>query len=127
MQRADGHSPDGRNRRFGDNSARVNEPIFSGVEMFKPLKILAAAGLLAATAIAANAAPVNVGQAGDGVSNSVVDAQYRGRWDRSCRRDRRGWYRTNRFGERRPCRRWDGRGRRPDACVKFGPVWFCDY
>jgi hypothetical protein len=46
---------------------------------------------------------------------------------RRCERDRRGWHRMNRNGERRPCREWRGQGRRPDSCVKFGPVWYCEY
>ena len=46
---------------------------------------------------------------------------------RSCERGPGGWHRHNRYGERRPCREWRGQGRRPDACVKFGPVWYCDY
>jgi hypothetical protein len=104
--------------------------------MFKPLKILAAAGLFAATASIASAAPATSGQASDGltngVSSSIIDVQYRdreyrGRWDRGCRRGPGGWYRINRFGERRPCREWRGGGRRPDACVKAGPIYFCDY
>ena len=99
--------------------------------MYKSLKILGAAALFAAAASTANAAPVSAGQISDGltsgVSNGIVDVQgYRGRWDRNCRRGPGGWYRTNRRGERRSCRRWDGRGRRPDACVKFGPIWYCD-
>ena len=101
--------------------------------MFKSLKILATAGLLAATAFAANAAPSNMSPVTDGLSNGVVKVQRydddrRGRrFDRSCRRGPGGWYRYNRFGERRPCRTWRGEGRRPDACVKFGPIFYCDY
>ena len=110
--------------------------------MFKPLKILVAAGLLAASAGMASAAPATIGQASDGLingaSSSIVDIQYRdreyggrrdyrGRWDRGCRRGPGGWYRINRFGERRSCREWRGGGRRPDACVKAGPIYFCDY
>ena len=92
--------------------------------MIKPLKILMAAGALFASASFANAAPVNMGQVTDGLSNGLVPVHG---FHRSCRRDRFGWHRHNRFGERRRCRRWGGRGRRPDACVKFGPVWYCDY
>jgi hypothetical protein len=99
--------------------------------MFKPFKILAAAGVFAVTASMVSAAPANVGQASDGlingVSSSTIDVQYRGRWDRGCRRGPNGWYRINRFGERRSCREWRGGGRRPDACVKAGPIFFCDY
>jgi hypothetical protein len=72
----------------------------------------------------AGAAPSNVGQVPEGLSNGVV--QVHGN-HRSCERGPGGWHRHNQFGERRPCREWHGRGRRPDACVKFGPVWYCDY
>jgi hypothetical protein len=92
--------------------------------MYKPLKMLATAALFAATASVANAAPAQVGQVADGMTNGLV--QVHGT-HRSCSRDRRGWHRHNRFGERRPCRAWRGEGRRPDACVKFGPIWYCDY
>lgn len=108
--------------------------------MYKSLKFAAAAAaLLVATGGMANAAPANVGQAGEVLSTNDLLVQVEGprdrhfdrrrgkRFDRSCRRGPGGWYRYNRFGERRPCRSWDGHGRRPDACVKFGPVWFCDY
>jgi hypothetical protein len=88
------------------------------------IKTLALAGLFAAAASVAGAAPSNVGQMVDGVSNGVT--QVHG-GHRSCERGPGGWHRHNRYGERRHCRTWDGRGRRPDACVKFGPVWYCDY
>jgi hypothetical protein len=92
--------------------------------MKTPLKLLAAAGLLAASATFANAAPANVGSVADGVSTALtpVDGFHRG-----CRRGRGGWHRHNRFGERRSCRVWRGYGRRPDSCVRFGPVWYCEY
>jgi hypothetical protein len=92
--------------------------------MIKPLKILAAAGLLFASAGLASAAPANIGQVTEGLSNGLV--QVHG-GHRSCQRGYGGWHRHNRFGERRSCRQWRGRGRRPDACVKFGPIWYCDY
>jgi hypothetical protein len=93
--------------------------------MIKPLKILVAAGALFATASLANAAPVNMGQVTDGVSNGLIQVHSD---HRSCRRDWGGWHRHGRYsGDRRSCRRWSGRGRRPDACVKFGPFWYCDY
>jgi hypothetical protein len=92
--------------------------------MIKPLKIFAAAGLLFASASFANAAPAaNIGQVTDGLSDGLV--QVHGE-HRSCRRGRYSWHRHNRFGERRECREWRGEGRRPDACVKVGPVWVCD-
>ena len=28
---------------------------------------------------------------------------------------------------RRLCREWRGEGRRPDSCVRVGPLWYCDY
>ena len=92
--------------------------------MIRTLKTLAAAGLLAAAASMATAAPGNIGQVPDGASNGVT--QVHG-GHRSCERGPGGWHRHNRFGERRPCREWRGQGRRPDSCVKFGPVWYCDY
>jgi hypothetical protein len=92
--------------------------------MIQALKVSAAVGLLAATATIASAAPAGVGQIADGVSNGVV--QVHGN-HRSCQRDRGGWHRHNEWGERRRCRAWRGQGRRPDACVKFGPIWYCDY
>ena len=89
------------------------------------LKIfLAAAGLLAATASMVSAAPANVGQVPDGLSNGVV--QVHGS-HRSCQRGPAGWHRHNRYGERRLCREWRGGGRRPDYCIKVGPLWLCDY
>jgi hypothetical protein len=95
--------------------------------MYRSLKILAAGALFAATASVASAAPANMTKIDDGLSSQLTQVQYRGKWDRSCRRGPGGWYRINRRGERRPCREWRGGGKRPDACVKFGPVWFCDY
>ena len=88
------------------------------------LKTLAAAALFAATASLANAAPLNAPQYLDGLSSDVV--QVHGD-HRDCRRGRYGWHRHNRYGERRECREWRGEGRRPDACVRVGPVWICDY
>jgi hypothetical protein len=92
--------------------------------MFTPLRILAAAGLFALGSSMASAAPANVGQVTDGLTNGIT--QVHG-FHRSCQRGRRGWHRHNRFGERRACREWRGRGRRPDACVRAGPIWICDY
>lgn len=92
--------------------------------MIGPLKTMAAATLLAATASMASAAPANMSPVQDGVGNNVVRVHGN---HRSCERGPRGWHRHNRFGERRPCREWRGEGRRPDSCVRFGPVWYCDY
>jgi hypothetical protein len=94
--------------------------------MFTTVKTLAAAGLLATAASVANAAPASIGQIPDGVNISNNLARVHGN-HRSCERGARGWHRHNRFGERRPCREWHGRGRRPDSCVRVGPVWYCDY
>ncbi|MFN3743574.1 MAG: hypothetical protein ACK4TL_02600 [Hyphomicrobiaceae bacterium] len=88
------------------------------------LKTLAAAAILASAATLASAAPANLGQLPDGVRTELI--QVHGN-HRSCQRDRRGWHRHNRWGERRTCRRWDGRGKRPAACVRVGPIWYCDY
>ncbi len=95
-----------------------------GVKMIGALKISAAAVLLAATASIAGAAPAGIGQVPDGAYSGVV--QVHGR-HRSCERGPGGWHRHNRFGERRLCREWRGQGRRPDACVRVGPIWYCDY
>lgn len=92
--------------------------------MIGTFKTIGSAALLAATVSIANAAPGHVGQVPQGLSNDVIQVHAN---HRSCQRGPGGWHRHNRFGERRPCRRWDGRGRRPDACVKLGPIWYCDY
>ena len=92
--------------------------------MIGSFKTLAAATLLVSTASMAGAAPTNIGQLSEGLNGSVV--QVHGD-HRSCERDRRGWHRHNRYGERRPCRVWRGEGRRPDYCVRVGPLWYCDF
>ena len=91
--------------------------------MIRPIKLLAAGALLAGMAAVAGAAP-NVGPVPNGVSAGpiLVHGDHR-----SCERDRFGWHRHNRYGERRECREWRGQGRRPDSCVRVGPVWICDY
>jgi len=78
---------------------------------------------LAGTALMASAGPAVV-KLPDGLNNGIV--QVHGS-HRSCQRGPGGWHRHNRFGERRLCREWRGEGRRPDSCVRVGPVWFCDY
>ena len=92
--------------------------------MIGTLKTLAAAGLLAATASIAGAAPSGVGHVPDGASDGLTRVHG---YHRSCERGRYGWHRHNRYGERRDCREWRGDGRRPDYCVKVGPIWICDY
>jgi hypothetical protein len=92
--------------------------------MIRSIKYLAAAGMFAVFAGGAQAAPANLGNAGTGVTDGLVKVH---RGHRQCERDRRGWHRHNRYNERRRCREWRGRGRRPDSCVKFGPVWYCEY
>lgn len=92
--------------------------------MIGTLKTMAAAALLAASASIASAAPANMSQVPAGMSGDVV--QVHGN-HRACERGPGGWHRHNRHGERRPCREWRGQGRRPDSCVKLGPVWYCDY
>lgn len=89
---------------------------------------LAAAGLLLASVSFAQAAPVGVGEIGNGVSNQMT--QVHGGRHRRCEKGRNGWHRhVRRHGEwvRRPCRPWKKKGKRPDNCVKFGPVWYCEY
>jgi hypothetical protein len=78
---------------------------------------------LGGTALMASAGPAAV-QLPDGLNNGIV--QVHGA-HRSCQRGPGGWHRHNRDGERRECREWRGGGRRPDSCVRAGPVWFCDY
>jgi len=81
------------------------------------------AAFVTAAASAAGAAP-HMGRPVDTQADGVVRVHGD---HRSCERDHRGWHRHNRFGERRPCREWRGSGRRPDYCVRVGPVWYCDY
>jgi hypothetical protein len=92
--------------------------------MTGPLKALGAALLFAATASIAGAVPATMGQVPEALSNGVIPVH---NYHQSCQRGPGGWHRHNRFGEWRPCREWRGEGRRPDACVRVGPVWFCDY
>lgn len=87
-------------------------------------KTLAAAVLLASTASMASAVPANFGQLPEGLSSDIVRVHGR---HRSCERGPGGWHRHNRYGERRPCREWRGQGRRPDYCVRVGPIYYCDY
>jgi hypothetical protein len=72
----------------------------------------------------ASAASFNVGEPQQRLTNDVTKVHGN---HRSCRRGPGGWHRHNRFGERRPCRQWRGQGRRPNACVRVGPIWYCDY
>lgn len=90
----------------------------------KILRSLAVAGFLAASASVASAAPTNMTPMPPGAMNGVVKIHGE---HRVCARGRRGWHRHNRFGERRACREWRGRGRRPDTCIRVGPLWYCDY
>lgn len=92
--------------------------------MHKTFKTLAVAGLAAAGASMTSAAPVKVAQVPEGLSGGLV--QVHGE-HRSCQRGPGGWHRHNRYGERRHCREWRGEGRRPDYCVRVGPIWYCDY
>lgn len=92
--------------------------------MLATMKTIAATALLAVMASTANTAPVNLSHVPDGLNRDLV--QVHG-YHRSCERGRRGWHRHNRDGEWRPCREWRGGGRRPDYCVRVGPLWYCDY
>ena len=92
--------------------------------MKRLIKAFAAAGFLAGTASIASAAPVAVAPA-DGAGNGNIIKVHADH--RSCQRDRRGWHRHNKWGERRSCREWRGRGKRPQFCVQAGPIWYCDY
>lgn len=92
--------------------------------MIKSMKYIAAAGLFAVFASGAQAVPAGMDTSGTNLTDGII--QVHGD-HRRCERDRHGWHRMNRNGERRPCREWRGEGRRPDSCVKFGPIWYCDY
>ena len=92
--------------------------------MLRLVKMAAAGALLAASASMAGATPPTAPAQPLGMDNGIVKVHGD---HASCQRDRRGWHRHNRFGERRQCREWRGSGRRPDHCVRVGPVWFCDY
>lgn len=92
--------------------------------MTRTIAAFAAAVVVSATASIASAASIPATQSPAQLGNDVIRVHGN---HRSCERGPGGWHRHNRFGERRPCRQWDGRGRRPDACVKFGPIWYCDY
>jgi len=86
-------------------------------------------GILSAVLLAGTASMANAGLAAatklpEGLNNDVI--QVHG-FHRSCQRGPGGWHRHNRFGEWRPCREWRGGGPRPDACVRVGPIWYCDY
>ncbi len=94
--------------------------------MYKSFKILASAALLSATASVVSAAPVTMSPI-PGASDNGLTLVQRHRYERSCHRGPGGWYRWGRDGRRHSCREWHGNGRRPNSCVKFGPVWFCDY
>ncbi len=90
----------------------------------KTFKTFAVAAFVAASASMASAAAAPMTPIPDGAANRVIKVH----GDHGvCARDRRGWHRHNRFGERRPCREWRGRGKRPDTCVRVGPLWYCDY
>jgi hypothetical protein len=88
------------------------------------VKTLVAAALLASTASMASAVPANIAQPPEGLSSDIVRIHGN---HRSCERGPGGWHRHNRYGERRPCREWRGQGRRPDYCVRVGPIYYCDY
>jgi hypothetical protein len=92
--------------------------------MIRSMKSIVAAGIFAVIAGGVQAAPANFAHDGTGVTDGLIKVHGD---HRRCERGPNGWHRHNRFGERRPCREWHGSGRRPDSCVKFGPVWYCEY
>jgi hypothetical protein len=93
--------------------------------IIKLLTGAAATGVMAVTLSVANAAPIQGSQSGPAPTNSNV-IQVHG-FHGSCQRGPNGWHRHNKWGQRRACRPWRGNGRRPDACIKVGPIWYCDY
>jgi len=85
----------------------------------------AAAGLAAIVASHAGAAPFQSSAGGaTALPSSVI--QVHG-FHRDCRRGPGGWHRHNKWGQRRACRPWAGKGKRPDYCVKVGPLFYCDF
>lgn len=88
------------------------------------IRALIAASTLALGVGASSAAPVNVG-AGVAPPQSPIVKVHGNHQD--CRRGPRGWHRHTWEGKRRPCRVWRGEGKRPDLCIKLGPIWYCDY
>lgn len=95
----------------------------------RPLSLLAAAGLLAASATSTFAAPMSQPAVMDG--GVLLRAQ--GPCHADCRRHGDRWIRFNRYCEPRPCREFRDddddfrrhRRDRDDSCVKIGPVWYC--
>jgi hypothetical protein len=78
----------------------------------------------------ANAAPVSPGSTGAHVTEGMTLVHGR---HRSCTRGYDGWHRHERIRRRGPdryvrrrCHTWHGRGRRPNHCVRVGPVLICD-
>jgi hypothetical protein len=88
------------------------------------LKVLAAGAILAGAPHVASASPADAGLQLRGLGGQATRVHGD---HRSCQRRSGEWHRHNRYGERRSCRPWHGKGRRPEACVKFGPIWYCDY
>jgi hypothetical protein len=91
----------------------------------KALGSAAAAAVLALIVVPAKAAPMQSSAAGASAQESGI-IQVHG-VHRSCKLGPAGWHRHTKWGERRVCRPWRGNGRRPDACIKIGPIWYCDY
>jgi hypothetical protein len=94
------------------------------------LKAALLAALLIPFAGGANAAPVSPGSTDTRVAESVTLVHGT---HRSCRRGEAGWHRHERIRRRGPdrwvrrrCHPWHGRGRRPDHCVRVGPVLICE-
>ncbi len=91
----------------------------------KMLTSAAAAGLLALTVHTVHAAPIQGAPAGVTAPESNIIAVHG--FHRDCRRDPWGWHRHGKYGNRRACRPWRGKGKRPDYCVKVGPLYYCDF
>lgn len=89
------------------------------------LMCAAGAAVLAFSLHAANAAPIQSSPAGATEPGAGL-TQVHG-FHRDCRRGPGGWHRHNKWGQRRACRPWGGKGKRPDYCVKVGPVYYCDF
>lgn len=93
--------------------------------MIRVRNLVAAAVLIAASSSLAGAAPSGVKAIGGNVTDNITRVHG---CHASCERGPNGWHRhVGNSCKRRQCRPWRGKGRRPDHCVRVGPVWYCEY
>lgn len=93
--------------------------------VIKTLTGAAAACVLALSFTAAGAAPLGAPGAGAATPDSLITKVHG--FHQSCQKGPGGWHRHNKWGQRRPCKPWYGKGKRPNACIKVGPIFYCDY